>query len=486
LVEQDQQPLTGPIGTVTVDPLSAAASARELEIGEILDCVTGEYHNVKTWISGWRYEQIIRQRNEIRERLNRSPSFRCPVCSVPVYLVSDQCKRFYFKHQIEDGSCPAQTRNPLSREEILARKYHGLRESEPHLRIKSLIGRSLAADPRYLNVLQERQWRSSHDLSSRRQPDVQATGPMGRLAFEVQLSTTFLDVVVERRNFYRREDGLLIWVMGRFDPDYRRLTTDDLLFTNNSNILIVDEETAAFSESTGLFHVRCHFRRPVREGGQLVDSWESALVPFDELTFEQDRQRCWHLDYEGEAAAIRAAIEEDARARETSDAEALRRALFAFWIAREPNTRPDTETLRVWADLRRAFAGRNIDLPHVPDDDSGLIALLNGIVSAKEGRPVGWNFKNLVEVGHRIADAYKQHVAAFGHALHHFGTGDVVDSQDRSGKWKQRRQTMRQSLERGEPDYRPDRATLALVGFLMPGTQEKLEKLALSVHPGTP
>jgi hypothetical protein len=38
---------------------------------------------------------------------------------------------------------------------------------------------------------------------------------------------------------------------------------------------------------------------------------------------------------------------------------------------------------------------------------------------------------------------------------------------------------MRGSLERGETDYLPDRATLALVGLLMPGVQAKLEKLAL-------
>lgn len=477
--ERNEQPPVRAFGNVTVDPLSVAEPAHDLEIEEILDCDTGEYLDVRIWISSWRYEQIVKQRNEIRERLDRSPWFRCSLCSVSVYLASNHYKRFYFKHQREDGSCPAQTRNPLSRDEILARKYHGQRESKPHRDIKALIARSLAADPRYVDVQQERQWRSSHDPSSRRQPDVQATGPMGRLAFEVQLSTTFLDVVVARRAFYRENGGLLVWVMGRFDPEYRRLTTDDLLFNNNSNILIVDEETAALSERTGQFQVHCHFRRPVHKGDTLADEWDSALIPFDTLTCERDRQRCWHYDYEGEAAKLRALIESERAAQEAATADALRSALFAFWIAREPNTRPDAGTLAAWADLRRAFAGHNIELPQAPDDDSSLVALLNGIVSAKEGRPVGWGFRHLVEVGHRIADAYKQHVAAFGHALRHFGTAELVNSQDRSGKWKERRQIMRGSLERGETDYLPDRATLALVGFLMPGVQEKLEKLAL-------
>ena len=49
-------------------------------------------------------------------------------------------KRFFFRHKTEDGSCPAKTRGTLSEEEIRARKYHGLRESEAHKRIKQLIG----------------------------------------------------------------------------------------------------------------------------------------------------------------------------------------------------------------------------------------------------------------------------------------------------------------------------------------------------------
>jgi hypothetical protein len=70
----------------------------------------------------------------------------------------------------------------------------------------------------------------------RRQPDVQVTGPLGRAAFEVQLSITLLDVVTGG-SFYRQEHALLGWIMGSFDPGYRQLTTDDLLFSNRTSQL---------------------------------------------------------------------------------------------------------------------------------------------------------------------------------------------------------------------------------------------------------
>ena len=44
------------------------------------------------------------------------------------------------------------------------------------------------------------------------------------------------------------------------------MTTDDLLFSNNSNVFVVDDETARISEERKRFHLRCHFRRPFLNG----------------------------------------------------------------------------------------------------------------------------------------------------------------------------------------------------------------------------
>lgn len=464
-------------GNTTVDPLSQAVAVDTPAIKDVLDCNTGDYRDVRQWIGSWRYELLVPQRLDIKERIGTAPRFRCSLCSVPVYLIANQHKRFFFRHDREDGSCPAQTRSPLSRDEILARKYHGLRESEPHRRIKALVARSLTADPAFSEVLVERQWRSSSDPRNRRRPDVQATGPMGGVAFEVQLSTTFLDVVAARRCFYRQEGALLVWMMGWFDPEYRRLTTDDLLFSNNSNILVVDEETTTLSESTGRFHVRCHYRRPVRKGDELVDHWESSLVAFVDLRRDDEAQRCWHFDYEGEAAAMRAAIAEDRLQRDNEIATALREELFRFWSSRNPPLLLDDAERARWATLRRGFSGRGISLPVAPDEDSSFVALMNALSSAKEGRPVGWNYRKLIEVGHRLAEGDPQHVVAFGHALRHFGAADAMEAQDGTGKWKRRRATIRASLERGDREFMPDIASLPLLMLLIPEVGKKMQTL---------
>lgn len=473
--EQTQQSFRG---NVTFDPLAFAVPVQDPAIGEVLDCDSGAFVETKSFIGGKRYEELIAERMAVRDRLVERPRFRCSLCTVPVYLVSNQLKHFFFRHVTEDGSCPAETRGELSQDEIRARKYHGVRESEPHRRIKALIERSLAADPAFSGVKKERQWRSSHDPRSRRQPDVQAIGPMGRLAFEVQLSTTFLDVVVGRQAFYRDEGALLLWVMGNFDPDYRRLTTDDLLFSNNSNIFVVDEQTAALSESARKFHVRCHFRRPVREEDRLTDSWDSQVVAFDQLIHERDVQRSWYYDYDGQAIAIRTAIGHDRQERERLAGDALRGELTAFWTARVPNVDPGESARHAWDAMRRAFAQQGILIPANPDDDTSFIALMNGLMSAKAGRPVGWNFKQLIEVAHRIADAYPQHVLSFGHAIRHFGQKEFFNSQDKSGKWQRRAAGIKQSLGDREPDFMPEPETIPLLLFLFPVIGEKVKSFA--------
>lgn len=358
-----------------------------------------------------------------------------------------------------------------------ARKYHGLRESEAHKKIKALIEASLVADPQFSEVKSERQWRSKRDPKSRRQPDVQASSPIGQIAFEAQLSTTFLDVVVERRSFYRDEGALLIWVMGRFDPDYRRMTTDDLLFSNNSNIFVVDDETRQISEDQSRLHLRCHYRVPDRSGESLTDRWESRIVPFDDLTCDLESQRAWYFDYEGKAAAIRAEIENDVRERKRADDEALREGFIKFWSERVPHYEAADHERAQWLALREELGEREIDIPSSPDDDSSLVALLNGIISAKAGHPVGWNFKKLIEVGHRIADAYPQHIAAYGFAIREYGQSELLDDQDGSGKWKRRTRTIRAALRAGNDEYRPDARTLPLIMFLFPSIGAKLKML---------
>jgi hypothetical protein len=446
---------------ITIDARDYATPVENPEIVEVIDLVSGQVRLTKAFIAEHRYSELVEARVGMREALrNEQPRHICAICSTPVYLVANMHKRFFFRHKTEDGSCPAKTRGALSEEEIRARKYHGLRESEAHKRIKQLIERSLRADSAFETeaIIQEKRWNSASDPKAWRKPDVQAISAEGRFAFEAQLSTTFLDVVVGRRMFYREEGAHLIWVLASFSESYRRMTTDDLLFSNNSNVFVVDDETTNVSEVTNRFHLRCHYRVPHCEAGSISDTWREEIVPFSAVTKEIERQRAYYFDYETEE-----------RKRSEVVDQQLRDEFAAYWAENmTPNAEGDPEHLDRWRAIREDLAERNVAIPDYPARDNSFRNMMHAVLSALNGHAVGWRFDTLIQCAHHTAERHPENLLAFGFALKIGGHEALLESQDLTGKWKRRREVMRTQLRQRDPKYVPPAAWIPALSFLFP------------------
>lgn len=287
---------------------------------------------------------------------------------------------------------------------------------------------------------------------------MQARSTAGRFAFEAQLSTTFLDVVAARRVFYQDEGAILVWVLRHFDPEYRRMTTDDLLFSNNSNIFVVDEETVRVSEACQRFHLRCHYLRPFLEGGAIHERWECALVCFHDLVSEPDRQRIYYFDYEDEKKRLTSELD-----------QALRDKFVAFWIeTMNPYLDNTPENMARWQEFKELFAARGIPLPNHPSGDGSFRSLMHGVLSAWNGQPVGWQFETLIQVAHQLLQAHPENLLAFGHALKAAGHDTMLTQQDVTGKWARRREQFSPRLKARDPRYMPSVTWLPALSFLFP------------------
>lgn len=149
-------------GNITVDPAARATAVADPEIKEVRSTRSGLVLKVQHLIASRRYDRIIHLRNLIRDAIHGgAPRLICAICAVPVYLVSSINKSFFFRHTVEDGSCPARTRGPWSQDQIKAMKYHGAQESDAHRRMKTLLERSLRADPGASDIHQEKTWRAA-------------------------------------------------------------------------------------------------------------------------------------------------------------------------------------------------------------------------------------------------------------------------------------------------------------------------------------
>lgn len=433
--------------------------ADTLEIDEVRDCETGELLDAREVI-GSDKERTLQLRMALQQGIiSGKPLMACPLCSVPVHLVSMlQDRKFYFRHETEDGRCPAKTKGNLSPERILAMKYDGARESEAHLRMKQIIADSLRADPDFSEVEVERVWKGA-EANSRRKPDVRArwrgTLPV---AFEVQLSTTFLRVIAERREFYLKEGGLLFWVFKGFDHGDARLTHEDIFYNNNRNAFVATEETLAASREARSLTLDCVWSEPSIEQGQMLWTPKDGRCRFTDLTVETDRQRVFLFDADTARARHEALLVD----------QPLRDAFRRYWLA-------ESHEHAEWLRLRSEFAKKGINLPQYLSEAEGLLPLLNTLYSAEAGKPcAGWGQPNLVVLAHHVFTKYSGHLWAFRLMLAAHGHIDVMRKHDTTGKWKAKVKEYKDSWRDGKTEFAPDRRHDRLICLLFPEIADRL------------
>ena len=471
------------VGNTTIDPLARAEAVTRPEIDTVRNLRTGHVRDVRRLVRAFRYERAILLRQNLKALVKRDEArLVCATCGVPVYLACSTTKRFFFRHRHEDGSCPAVTRTELSEADIRAMKYRGAQESGAHKRVKALLLRSLSADPRFKDVVQEKTWKASEGLIGLRRPDVSARTDTDRLAFEVQLSTTFMDVVLSRKEFYRAEGAALAWVLPSFHPSYRRMTDDDILFGNNSNVFVVDEKSAAASEVAGTFIMTCWYRKPLIKDDKIVDEWIEREVRWDEITVDVDRQTIIAFDYAQEAARLRdelrvarserIAAAEAARKQAQQDREdEIREQMLRFVLdaSRDDEYLPRHKAWLLLNDrLRSVGCGLDGEYP----DLLAATRIVHLIESARAGKPVGFGYKSFAELGHHLIHQHPELLLAFGHMLRKFGTKEALYRDDRTGKLKAKLEAVRAHLLH-DPKYRMAEDEERLCALLSEGASRK-------------
>lgn len=471
---------------VTIGPEEHAKATKTLEIMQVRSFKSGRLIDARTFIERPLYSRLIRVRTKLKEALHRHETrLACAICAVPVYLVAKTEKNFYFRHAKEDGSCPAVTRSALTVDEINAIKYLGARESPAHIETKSFIERSLKADPAFSDIQTEKRWKSKRRPSDYRQPDVQAHFRQTRVAFEVQLSTTFLNVVVGRREFYRGEKAMLIWIVRRFDPEDRRLTIDDLLFNNNSNILVVDNETVRLSAEQSAFMARCWYREPYLEQGQVQHRWSNTLVKVRDMTFDVAGQRAFGFDVQGRTSELFAELAKRAAAEHERRLDPARSHFFSF-CERWTNDRDYFELEDDYLDAIGPLEALDVAMPRSLAEASLFRGQVLALRSIEVGKPVGFRYDKLVQVLHTMAESYKDFLYYVGYALNIWSRHELVASQDPRGRWAERRETIKAAMTAGDPVYAPTMEWAGTFPILFPALAAVPKWAAAMVLPAPP
>lgn len=127
-----------------------------------------------------------------------------------------------------------------------------------------------------------------------RRPDVVARFRDLNIVFELQLSTTFLSVVVDRDIFYRLNGYFIIWVFN-FDDNKEyvnlyNLMCKDIYYGNKRNIFIFDQKAQHMSDEAGELFLRCQW---LDADGKFT---EGKYLTIDQLSFDSDSCKPYYVD----------------------------------------------------------------------------------------------------------------------------------------------------------------------------------------------
>ena len=228
----------------------------------------------------------------------------CGLCGKPLKICGggkgENMQRLHFRHKFkQDAECCGyrEEANSLSRRQIELKKFANKEEGELHNHLKFFIANTLKKYGAETKI--ERYIVDEQDHSDRRRPDIRAIFPNKDIAIEVQITSTFMDVILGREDFYASHNMFLLWVMNEFRPDL--FHQKDIIYSTQSQAFVFDEEAQKRTEDEGKLYLKCYYKSYYcNNQGEIVEhkTFQHELITFDDLIFDEKDYSVYYFDVE--------------------------------------------------------------------------------------------------------------------------------------------------------------------------------------------
>jgi Family of unknown function (DUF6035) len=279
-------------------------------ISEVLELATG--NEIKSIDFFKKPEHAIFTIRRKQEQSIQEDSFvNCYVCYYCNQIVKIKGKPqkegktiLYFAHLKDSLDCAIKTDGKYSKEEIQRMKYNGAKESVLHRTLKTKIAAALEANEKSKNGVLDvkvEKWVQNLAISKEwKKPDVQCHYRNQKMVFELQLSTTFLSVIVQREAFYKQHQTFILWVFSEFNLEepMQKFTQKDILYSNNRNAFIFSDAAQRKSEEANDLILQCYYIVPRIDHERIDFYWEIEYVRLLDLTFDVNEFKVYYFDSE--------------------------------------------------------------------------------------------------------------------------------------------------------------------------------------------
>jgi hypothetical protein len=311
-------------------------------INDVMNCETGECIAADSFFKQ-SIDVIHGYRSELQKAILgiREPLFVCFYCKQKIRIRGgvnaigkSKIETLHFAHLKDSKECHIKTQNNFSKDEVNRMKYNGAKESKLHIELKNKIAECLVLNENnkkeISNVHVEQVIKSAVEKEWKK-PDINAIFLSKRIAFELQLSTTWLDVITQRQHFYQEQEIYIFWIFNQFSTsDYiRNLTVNDVIFTNNQNAYVFDEDTYLLSQKEKDLIIKCYFKTYTLSGEKVIENWSQELIRLSDLTFDPITFKVYYHDSNAQKKLIYDEIAENLNRKEKAKEDEIINSLIA-------------------------------------------------------------------------------------------------------------------------------------------------------------
>jgi hypothetical protein len=419
-------------------------------VDRIIDNNTGRIYTDSELLDNRTEHEIFLLRRELQIDLSKdTPKYACAYCKSRLYLRGTERKIIHFYHTKRNPDCPLEAYPQWSLDELRAYIYRGAKEGPLHKTIKNRLSCALKKDSRFTEIKIEK---AISDGKSWRKPDIQARFNGEMRVFEIQISNTFLSVIVARELFYRDRDIPLIWIFGEFNKKDTQFFQKDIFYHHNGNLFVFDEETYNKSVANNRLLLKVFYLIPRYENGYVFPVWcdNPEIVDFSEIKYDKDKDGCYRAflkNYD-----LHTAFAED------------KAKLFDFIFSKEGQNISNNEIQPYFND----FGKYNFPVYEKHYDLSRLRLLLLSMLSINTDAVYGYKYDNYKSLIQQIYHDYYNVFWLLYEYIKTFGYLDKILSNDKKG-------TMSNIINsyRGDNNYHKERKYNKLFRYLFEGFQPK-------------
>jgi hypothetical protein len=393
----------------------------DIRVNDIIDLRTGEVLDAKVVLES-NEERLFKIREDLEVAIQLKENYLvCAYClqNLKLRALQSNMMQMHFAHLHDSDICPIKTDRSLTEEEIRRLKYNGSKESERHKKLKKMIYETLCEDKRFSNPMVEEVIKDITERKKWRKPDIQCEFKDQKIVFELQLSTTFLSVIVSRGLFYEGNGIPLIWILDKFDSEDMRFTDKDIFYSNNSNAFVFDEECYEISKNEKKLKLKVFYRKPDWELNKNKCLMESAIIDIDQIIFE-DRQ-VFYYDYNRELMKIEYANAKVNFFQKLENYEHVKMKADDFGKLLEPFRE---FKLKVWMKTEEIYTLKDIFCV---------------FFSIRKNKIIGFRYDKLIQLVNHIYDKKKE---VFWLLLEFIENGkyeEIVSFDDKKGTFKKRK-----------------------------------------------